>query len=144
MLRFAILVPLLWLGACAKPDTPEQQVRQVIERMEQAAEARSVGDVLELLSRNYRDAHGSGPDEVQRLARGYFIANQSIYLLTRVQSLSFPHPDEARATVQVAMVGRDADAAGTMPITADLEQFEIVLRPEDGEWKITWAQWQRR
>jgi hypothetical protein len=86
-------VALLLLTACSDDGSPEQQVRAVIESMEVAAEARDVGDLMEHISASYRDAQGQDRTEASRYARGYFIANQSVHLLTRVESLEFPAPD---------------------------------------------------
>lgn len=143
-LRLAALLPLALLTACGPDDSPEQQVRSVIQQMEHAAEERDTSAMIALLSPEYRDAHGNGPEEVRRIVRGYFLVNQSIRLLSRVQELTFPHPDEARVTVVVAMVGREAEAAGVWPLTADLETFDLVLRRESTDWRITWARRERR
>lgn len=132
------------VAGCGERDSPEAQVRAVIDRMELGAESRDVGDVLEHISANYRDDYGNGRVEVGRLLRGYFIANQSIHLLTRLEGLSFPAEDEARATVVVAMVGRDAAASNAWDLAADLQTFEIVLIREDGDWRVTWARRHRR
>jgi hypothetical protein len=128
---------------CGERESPEAQVRTVIEQMELAAEARDVSDVLELVSAQYRDDYGNGRDEIGRAVRGYFIANQSIHLLTRIEELSFPAEDEARVSVLVGMVGRDAAAANAWNLAADLYRFEVAIVREDGEWKITWARWRR-
>ena len=135
------IAALALLTACSDEDSPEQQVRAVIEQMERAVEARDVGDVVALLSSEYRDAYGNTADDVSRRIRGYFIANQSIHLLTRIEELSFPHPDEARATVLVGMVGREADAAGAWNLATELRTFDVVFIREDDDWKVSWAQW---
>ncbi|SRR5512138_1940541 len=146
--RIHLLLCLVALAAivagCGEQDSPEAQVRAVIDRMELGAENRDVGDVLDHVSATYRDDHGNGREEVGRLLRGYFIANQSIHLLTRIESLSFPAEDEARATVVVAMVGRDAAASNAWDLAADLQTFDIVLIREGGDWKVTWARRQQR
>jgi hypothetical protein len=134
---------LLMLVACGDRDSPEQRVRNVIADMELAAEARDVGDVTKRLSSDYRDAHGNTIEDVRRLLRGYFITNQSIHLLSRVEQISFPQQNEARAKVQIAIVGRDADAAQAWDLAADLQEFEIALIEEDGKWRVSWAQWRR-
>ena len=74
---------------------------------------------------------------------GYFIANQSIHLMTRVDSLIFPQPDEARATVTVGMVGREADAATAWNLAADVYEFDVVLIRRADTWQVTRAQWRR-
>jgi len=134
--------PLFWvafagLAACADPASPEQQVRAVIESMETAVEARDVGDLMEHISANYRDAQGQDRAEASRYARGYFLANQSVHLLTRIETLEFPAPDEARVKLQVGMAGR----AGESGLTADLYDFELALIREGDEWKLSYADW---
>ncbi len=131
------------IAGCGERDSPEAQVRTVIDQMELAIEARDVGDVLELISEVYRDDHSRGRDDLRRLARGYFLANQSIHLLTRIEDLTFRAEDEARATVLVAMVGRDAAAESAWDLAGDLYRFEVAIVREDGDWKITWARWRR-
>jgi hypothetical protein len=133
-------VALLVLTACSDDGSPEQQVRAVIESMEVAAEARDVGDLMEHISANYRDAQGQDRTEASRYARGYFIANQSVHLLTRVESLEFPAPDEARVKLQVGMAGRAGEPGGAN-LTADLYDFDLALVREDGEWKVSYADW---
>lgn len=132
------------LTGCGDSDSPEQQVRRVIDEMEIAVEARDVGELVEHLSDEYRDANGMSAQEAARYARGYFVANQSIHLLTRVEQIEFPLPDEARARVLVGMVGTDANAAGNWDLAADLYEFKVTLRQEAGDWKVTFAQWSRK
>jgi hypothetical protein len=142
--RVCVLAACAVLAACGDADSPEQQVRQVIDKMETAAEARDVSELVEHLSSEYRDVNGMSADEAGRYVRGYFVANQSIHLLTRVEQIEFPLPDEARARVLVGMVGRDADAASNWDLAADLYEFKLSLRQEDGEWKVSFAQWTKR
>lgn len=144
VLRSLGFLTLATLAACSDKDSPEQQVRAVIEQMEQAAEARDVGDLKAHLSEEYRDANGMGAEEAARYARGYFIANQSIHLLTRIDELTFPTDGEARAQVLVGMVGRDAAAANEWDLAGELRTFKIALRREDGEWKVTFLEVMRK
>jgi hypothetical protein len=130
----------LLTAACADEASPDQQVRAVIESMEVAAEARNVGDLIEHISANYSDAHGQDRAEASRYARGYFIANQSVHLLTRVESLEFPSPDEARVKLQVGMAGRGGEP-GAAALSADLYDFDLALVLEGGEWKVSHADW---
>ena len=138
--------PIFWvafavLTGCGDPASPEQQVRAVIDSMETAAEARDVGDLMEHISANYRDAQGQDRAEASRYARGYFIANQSVHLLTRIESLEFPSPDEARVKLQVGMAGRPG-APGSSSVSTDLYNFDLALVREGDEWKVSYADWQ--
>lgn len=133
-------IALALLAACVDESSPEQQVRAVIASMEQAAEARDAGELLDHVSDNYRDAQGQDRAEASRYARGYFVVNQSVHLLTRIESLEFPSPDEAQVKLQVGMAGRGAEAGGA-GLTADLYDFDVALVREDGEWKVSYADW---
>jgi hypothetical protein len=132
------------VAACAQPDSPEQKIRTTIEQMERAVEERDVGDFVEHISSEYRDADGRGLDEIAQYVRGYMVANQSIHLLTRIEQIEFPTDEEAQATVLIGMVGRDADAAGAWDLAADLYEFDVALIREGGDWKVRYAKWVRR
>lgn len=143
------LATIAGLAGCGDADSPEQQVREVIGKMEVAAEARDVGELMEHLSEDYRDVNGMGVEEAARYARGYFIANQSLHLVIHVEQIEFPTDGEARARILVGMVGRDAaratdSAVDLASLAADLYEFKIALRREDGEWQITFAEWRRK
>ena len=138
-MRRAYLAVLALLPGCSDDASPEQQVRAVIDSMEVAAEARDVGDLMEHVSTAYRSADGLDRAEAGRTVRGYFVVNQSIHLLTRIESLEFPAPDEARVKLQVGMAGRGGQ--GAADLSADLYDFDVVLVREDGEWKVSYADW---
>jgi hypothetical protein len=135
-----VLAALALLAGCGDDTSPEQQVRSVIESMELAAEERDVSGLMEHISDNYRDAQGQDRTEASRYARGYFIANQSVHLLTRIESLEFPQPDEARVKLQVGMAGRGGET-GAGGLTADLYNFDVVLVRDGGDWKVSYADW---
>lgn len=138
-----IFAALAALAACGNTNSPEQQVRAVIDQVEAAAESRDVGDLTAHISKDYQDSNGLGPEELARYLHGYFIANQSIHLVTRIEQIDFPTDDEARAQVLVGMVGREAAAPNQLDagdLAADLHTFKIALRREDGAWKINFSE----
>lgn len=140
----------VWIGAvvamsgCGASDSPETQVRKIVAGMEAAAENRSTSDMLELVSDHYQDEYGGGKQDASQYLRGYFIANQSIHLLTRINSIEFPIPEEAGVKVSVGMLGREAEVAGSWNLAADLYDFDVTLKREDGDWKVAYAKWHRR
>ena len=133
----AVALSLTGVG-CVGSDSPEAHVRATIDAMEIAAEERDVGDLMEHVSAEFRDAQGRGAKELSQYIRGYFIANQSIHLLTRVDRIEFPTTEEARAQVTVGMVGRDA-GADAWSLAAEVHDFDVTFMLDDGEWKVTYA-----
>ena len=146
MQKFILMLVFAALAAagCSDPQSPEAQVQAVIDAMETAAEARDVGDLLEHVSDDYRDAYGQGPEEASRYLRGFFLTNQKVHLLTRIDAIEFPGKDEARANVTVGMMSREADGAAGWDLAADLYEFDVGLVREDGDWKVIYAEWKRR
>jgi hypothetical protein len=69
--------------------------------------------------------------------------HSAVYLLTRVSALELSAPGEAHAQVLVAMAGTPiADASALLGVRADLYRFDVKLREEDGDWRVTAAEWQ--
>jgi hypothetical protein len=130
---------VLLLAACGEAPSPEQQVRAVIASGEEAAEARDLSALMDLVSPRYEDEQGRTRAELQRYVHGYLIANQSIHLLTRIDRVEFPYRDMARVELTLGSLGREAGAATTLDLAADVQRLAIELQLDDGGWKVTRA-----
>jgi len=130
-------------AGCAGKGSPEDEVRAAIGAAEAAAEARDASALLDLVADDYQDSRGNGAEEIRRYVRGYLVAHQSIALLTRIDSIKLPATDLARVRATVGMVGKEAEAAGAWDLAADLYEFDVTLAREDGEWRVTRADWGR-
>jgi hypothetical protein len=131
----------LAIAACSERSTPEQQVRTVIASGEAAAAKRDLSALMDLVSSRYEDAAGGSAVELTRTLRGYFIVNQSVHLLTRIESIEFPYNDMARVRLTVGTLGRQATASDTFELAADVHEVQLELQLERGEWKVTRAGW---
>jgi hypothetical protein len=135
------LAPLL-ISACGAGN-PENEIRALLAAAEQAAEDRDVGFFDDALGAAYRDTRGNDRDAVVRSIRGYFIANQRIEMLSRVDEVVLEGEDAARAVVYAGMAGQRAGAALVGGVEADLYRFELELVNEDGAWRIIGADYRR-
>lgn len=143
LIVLALLFPLL-VSCSSERDNPEAQVRALLARGEAAAEKKESGVLRQLISEKYSDSQGQDKKTVEAILRYYFLRHESIHLLTRIQQISFPQPGIAQAIVMVAMAGQPiADAEELERLRADLHRFEISLARENGEWKVTSAEWRR-
>jgi hypothetical protein len=134
----AVLAACLLGTACGGEQSPEAQVRAVIERGETAAEARDVSGLMALVADDYQDDAGRDRNELRQYVHGYLIANQSIRLLTRVDRIEFPYRDMARVDMTLGSLGRGA-TGDSFDLAADVQQLSIELQLDDGEWKVTRA-----
>ena len=127
---------------CGASD-PEAEIRALLAAAEEAAEARDVGFFSGALADGYRDARGNDRDEMLRRLRGYFIANQRIEILSRVDEIVVEGDGSARAVVHAGMVGRRAGAELIDGIDADLYRFELTLVKDGAEWQVASADFRR-
>lgn len=130
-------------GACGRDDSPEAQVRAVVAAAEKAAEDRDASALFELIAADYRDGRGHDAAEIKRYVRGYLVAHQSIHMLTRVEDVQLPAADLARVRVTVGMLGREAGPESSWDLAADVYEFDVTLAREDGDWRVTRADWRR-
>ena len=142
--RLLLLVVFAVLAGCGAADSPEQQVRRVLEQIEAAVEERDTSELARHLAVEYRDQNGMSRDDAVRHVRGYFLATHSLFLMPIVEQIEFPLPDEARARVQVNIIAGEANAAGRWDQSAGSYEFKFALRREDEKWQVTFAEWRRR
>jgi hypothetical protein len=114
---------------------------RVIDSGEAAAEARDLSALMELVGEGFRDGDGGGREDLKRYLRGYFVAHQSIHLLTRVDAVELPYRDMAKVSLTVGTLGREAAGASAFDVAADVYDVELELELEDGEWRVTRASW---
>lgn len=125
-------------SGCSAAD-PEAEIRALLGAAEAAAEARDVGFFGDALGAAYRDTRGNDRDELLRTLRGYFIANQRIEIVSRVDEIVLEGEDAARAVVHAGMVGQRTGAALLDGVDADLYRFELELVHSGGDWQIIGA-----
>lgn len=131
------------LGAGCSASDPEAEIRALLSAAEQAAEARDGGFFADLVGASYRDPRGNDRAELVRTIRAYFLANQRIEVVSRIDEVVLAGRDAARATVHAGLVGQRAGAAGLGGLDADLYRFELELVNDDGDWRIIGATWRR-
>jgi len=139
-----LLILLLSLSGCDTADSPERRIREMIEAGELAVESRSAGDVMALISNDYRDDNGRGRDQLLQLLGIYFYRHRSIHLLVQVQAIELTGEGRARAAVYVAMAGRPvSDAESLLTLRADLYRFDLNLEELKGVWLVTSSRWRQ-
>lgn len=146
MWRVALVILMLALAACGEPeDTPEEQVRQLIDAMEQAVEVGSVKGAAGLLHSDYRDRWHPDRRAAARSLFGYMRRHDNIHLFTLIKSITVkPSQDAADAVVYVAMSGMPVESVETLvSVKADLYRFDVSLATLDGDWRVRTASWER-
>jgi len=121
---------LIFLASCAAKSSDEEQVRELITGVEDAAEARDTSDVLEFVADDYADSGGLDKTQLRNFLRGYFLAHPKLELLVSIQSLEFPVDGLAQAEITV----RTIELGGP-----DAQRLKVEFRRAGGEWRVVRA-----
>ncbi len=142
--RLACGLALALAMACSgDAATPEARVRDVLAALEEGARNRDASAMKEHLSDAYADARGNDKREVAALATFHFLQNRSVHLLARVRGVEVEPPGDARAQVVVALAGTPISGPEALPgLRASVYRFDFRLREEDGDWRVTAADWE--
>jgi hypothetical protein len=142
-LQHGLIVLALSLGLSCSAPSPEEQVRQLIERAEAAARDRDVGALGKMVSDRYRDAAGNGKREALAILRYQFLQHQSLHLLKRARSIRSTEPGIVEAVVLVAAADVEFRSVSELEsISAELLRFDLVFAEEDGgDWRVLEAEW---
>jgi hypothetical protein len=143
MKAWGLACALAVLAAGCAADDPEAEVRALLAAAEAAAEARDADFFGDILAESYRDARGNDREEMLRRVRGYFIANQRIEIVSRVDEIVIDGEGAARAVVHAGMLGRRTGAPLIDGIDADLYRFELTLVNAGGDWQVVGADFRR-
>jgi hypothetical protein len=92
------------LVACSSSSSDEQQVRELVDTIETAAEQRDASDVIALVADGYEDSNGFDKTQLRNFLRGYFLAHPELELVVDISRLEFPADGIAQAEIAVSRI----------------------------------------
>jgi len=128
--------------ACAKKGDP---VKDALDRMVKAANARDVGALFESVAADFQAADGSGRADAEALVRrifsAYEILNVSIHDVQVEKG-----ENAARVRLSADLSGQPVKIGGLDGLVPSSAKYDFDLRlTSDGKsWKVAWASWQRK
>jgi hypothetical protein len=124
------------LFGCGEAPTPEQEVREVLEALEAAAEGGQAGDFAELVSASYADPYGHDREKLRAFVAFHVMqSGRGREVIVRVRDVQFPERERAAVTLAVGLAG-----AGSR-LSAEVYAVDMDLAREHDAWRISWAQW---
>ena len=144
--RLAGLCCLATALACGgDPLSPEEQVRSVIEAMEQAAEEGDVSAFKGVISESYQDERGFDKRDLAAYVTFHVMGHTHRRFFARVRSVEIRDSGRAEVVVVAAISGRDVSGLEELAaLNADVYKIDLDLDDEgDGDWRVVWAQWRR-
>jgi len=129
----------LLAAACSGPDeSPEDAIRAWVRDGHLAAEAKDRRALLDMISPAYADARGNGRDDIGNLMRFYFLRQDKVVLISRVDEIEVFEDSAAKLVLQVGMAGSNDNVLG---FSADAYRFEMELEQDGSDWLLIAARW---
>jgi len=133
------IVAVMLLAGCGGPDgRPEDQVRAWVEQAVSAAEDKDRGALMDMVSAAYADPRGNSRDDIDRRLRLYFLRQDKVAFITRIDELTLHGDSAAELALQVGMAGTDDNALG---FSADAYRIEMELERDGDDWLLIAARW---
>ena len=139
------LALVLVLSACGgDPESPETEIQTFVAKAQAAAEERNAHELRALIAEDYIDIHGYDRKAIGRLIQLHIFRNQSIHVLTRIQTIEFPEPERAFVIVMAALASRPVASADDLAgLNADLYRFNLeLIRHGRDDWLVQHAAWE--
>lgn len=137
--RIALLLLLTSVASCSVDEgDPEQQVRVWVSAMQEAAEEKDRKVIVANISPAYVDARSHSRDDIDKLLRLYFLRQNKVALLGRIDDVRIIGETAAEVSVTVAMAATNNSALG---LSADAYRFELELEHDGDDWKLISARW---
>jgi hypothetical protein len=140
--RHGVSVLVLLLSACAAED-PESALVQLVDAAERAAESRDTGFFRDYVADSYADSRGNDRARIIDLIRGYFLVNQNIEVVTRIESVDLVGRDAAEIVVLAGILGRRPGEGILQGFDGRLYRLELELVEAGGNWQVIGASWER-
>jgi len=138
------LLVLLLLSACtASPESPEEKINAVIDKMEKAIEERKNSNLMAHIYDEYSDHAGHTKSSLRKMATAYMLRSQNINLVINVQSVELIDNDTAAVEATVLMAGTENNPASNLPfLKFDNQRVSGVFNQFDEEWLLTSLSWE--
>jgi hypothetical protein len=140
--RAAVVVVVIALFSACDRIGPEQKLRQDVAQLQAGVQARDLSSIRGALADDFVGPDGMDRNAAVRLAQVMYLRNQRINAVfgpLQVTLLpSAANPNHATVAFSAALTG---GSGGALPDTARLYQVRTGWRLQDGDWRMTSADW---
>jgi hypothetical protein len=127
------------LSACGgSVSGTEEQLRQWVDRGEQAAEAKRRRELINMISPDYADSRDNERGDIENMLQAYFFRQSSITLLINIEDLRLYGDSAAEVELTVGMAGQND---GVFGFSADAYRFQLELIRDGDDWLLISARW---
>jgi hypothetical protein len=141
--RLFLLGSLLLVGCSSDVETPEQQLRRLVQAAELAVENRDLSAAMAFVDEGYQDAEGRGWPQIRGMLAGYLLRHPSIHILSKIDRIELKGETEAEMVVLAGLAGSTQEAETPLgQWRGRLIRLALNFqRNQSGEWRLKKAEW---
>jgi hypothetical protein len=140
---FLIFVIAMTVLGCNR-QTDQDKVKKVIADIQTAGDEKDIRKIMNNLSKTYSDPQGFNYEGIKGLLLGYFFRYPKISVY--INSLTISVEDiSARAVFQTVLTSGEKTGSVTdvIPQSLGIWDFDVTLKKESSDWKVTTAKWEQ-
>ena len=140
---FLVFVVAIAVLGCNR-QTDQDKVKKIITDIQTAGEAKDVKKIMGHISKTYSDPQGFNYEGIKGLLLGYFFRYPKISVY--INSLTISVEDtSARAVFQAVLTSGEKTGSVTdvIPQSLGVWDFDVTLKKESSDWKVTSAKWEQ-
>ncbi len=136
---FTVVLLVCVAQGCSEPaSAPEEELRAWVDRGIDAAEAKERRKLMGMVAKAYVDARGNERDDIDGLLRVYFLRQNNITLLPKIEEITIYDETAGKIVMTVGMAGTND---GVLGFSADAYRFALELEKDANEWQLISARW---
>jgi hypothetical protein len=142
LIFFFIFVVAIALISCSK-ETEESKIKKVITEIQAAGEEKEVKKIMTHISKTYSDPRGYNYEGIRGLLLGYFFRYPKISAYITNLEISV-EGEEAQAGFEALLTSgvKTGSISDVIPESLGVWFFDVTLKKESGDWKVTSAKWE--
>jgi hypothetical protein len=124
-------------------ETDQDKVKKVVADIQTAGDEKDIRKIMNNLSKTYSDPQGFNYEGIKGLLLGYFFRYPKISVY--INSLTISVEDtSARAVFQTILTSGEKTGSVTdvIPQSLGIWDFDVSLKKESSDWKVTSAKWE--
>ena len=136
---FTVVLLVCVAQGCSEPaSAPEEELRAWVASGIDAAENKERRKLMGMVAPAYVDARGNERDDIEGLLRVYFLRQNNITLLPKIEEITIYDDTAGKIVMTVGMAGTND---GVLGFSADAYRFALELEKDANEWQLISARW---
>lgn len=132
------LFAFLAQGCGGPASAPEEELRAWVASGIEAAENKERRKLMGMVAAAYADARGNERDDIDGMLRVYFLRQNRIALLPKIEDITVYDDTAGKIVMTVGMAGTND---GVLGFSADAYRFALELEKNADEWQLISARW---